>query len=194
MISDPIPRLVMGLGNPGPEYASTPHNVGFEVLDLYASRLQASFEYKSDLSSSVLELPLHNVVIAKPMLYMNLSGLCLRKLWNYYQLSSPAELLIIVDDFHLDLGAIVLKAKGSTGGHNGLLSIEETLGTDNYSRLRLGVGEPGDNSIDHVLSPFSSQSKEVVSEMLIRASFVLEDWVLGKSIVDLQAQFNRRKP
>jgi PTH1 family peptidyl-tRNA hydrolase len=187
-------RVLFGLGNPGAEYASTPHNVGFEALDLYATRLQLEFELQPQLSSAIVEVPDSKIVLVKPTTFMNLAGVALRKLWHHYGIESAHQIFMLCDDFHLPLGGIRIRGAGATGGHNGLASIEDALGCNEYPRMRLGIGGPGDNSVKHVLSKFSSAEQKVVDDLLISASCAAEDWATGKSIVDLQAQYNRRKP
>jgi PTH1 family peptidyl-tRNA hydrolase len=187
-------RILLGLGNPGAEYVSTPHNVGFEALDLYATRLQLQFELQPQLSSAIVEVPNSKIVLVKPTTFMNLSGVALRKLWQHYGIESAHQIMVLCDDFHLPLGGIRIREAGATGGHNGLASIEDALGCSEYPRMRLGIGGPGDNSVKHVLSKFSSADEKIVGDLLIDASCAAEDWATGKSIIDLQAQFNRRKP
>jgi PTH1 family peptidyl-tRNA hydrolase len=187
-------RVLLGLGNPGAEYASTPHNVGSEALDLYATRMQLEFELQPQLSSAIVEVPDSKIVLVKPTTFMNLSGVALRKLWHHYGIESAHQIMVLCDDFHLPLGGIRIRGAGATGGHNGLASIEDALGCDEYPRIRLGIGGPGDDSVNHVLSKFSSADQKVVADLLIDASCAAEDWASGKSIVDLQAQYNRRKP
>jgi peptidyl-tRNA hydrolase, PTH1 family len=106
----------------------------------------------------------------------------------------PAQILIITDDFHLDLGAIRARGTGSTGGHNGLASIEEVLGSTDYARLRIGVGTPGADTVDFVLDRFGPDEESVMEETVMIASWAAEDWANGLSIDELQAKYNRRKP
>jgi PTH1 family peptidyl-tRNA hydrolase len=146
------------------------------------------------LSSAIVEVPDSKIVLVKPMTFMNLSGVALRKLWHHYGIESAHQIFVLCDDFHLPLGGIRIRGDGATGGHNGLASIEDALGCNEYPRMRLGIGGPGNNSVKHVLSKFSSADKKVIDDLLIDASCAAEDWATGKSILDLQAQFNRRKP
>ena len=182
----------MGLGNPGTDYAGTRHNVGFEVLDLLAARLGLS--WKAEGRALRAEWEAGKVVLLKPTTYMNRSGIALRQAWFDYSLEEPDQLFVITDDFHLDLGALRIRASGSPGGHNGLASLEEQLGTDEYPRLRIGVGDPGSDSVDFVLSRFSAADQADVEETLLTASWAAEDWVKGASVEELQARYNRRKP
>jgi len=185
-------RLLLGLGNPGTDYVGTRHNVGFEVLDLLAARLGAAWRPEGRALRAELAEP--RVVLVKPTTYMNRSGIALRQAWLDYSLEEPGQLFVITDDFHLDLGALRLRASGSPGGHNGLASLEEQLGTDEYPRMRIGVGDPGRDSVDFVLSRFSAAEQPVVEETLETSSWAAEDWVRGVPFEQLQARYNRRKP
>jgi PTH1 family peptidyl-tRNA hydrolase len=156
--------------------------------------MQLEFELQPQLSSAIVEVPDSKIVLVKPTTFMNLSGVALRKLWHHYGIESAHQIMVLCDDFHLPLGGIRIRGAGATGGHNGLASIEDALGCDEYPRIRLGIGGPGDDSVNHVLSKFSSADQKVVADLLIDASCAAEDWASGKSMVDLQAQYNRRKP
>lgn len=190
------PRLVVGLGNPGDEYKGTRHNVGYEVLDLLSRRLgvrptslRAAGRRWGDLYAS----PQGSFGLLWPATYMNLSGgavvAALRRLET-----DPPALLVVTDDFNLPLGAIRARSGGSSGGHKGLLSIEQALDTLDYPRLRLGVGGPVGDPVDHVLSRFRRSEQPVVEELLEMASRAAEDWVNGCSIEQIQARYNRRSP
>lgn len=185
-------RLLLGLGNPGAEYAGTRHNVGFEALDLLAVRL--GLAWSAEGKALRAEHVGTRTVLVKPTTYMNRSGIALRQAWFDYGLEEAEQLFVITDDFHLPLGALRLRAAGSPGGHNGLASLEEQLGTDAYPRLRIGVGEPGKDTVDFVLSRFSAAEQPVVEETLETASWAAEDWTRGASMEDLQARYNRRTP
>jgi len=185
-------RLVLGLGNPGAEYAGTRHNVGFDVLDLFASRRRLEWKFQdSALEASLPEL---RTVLVKPLTYMNRCGTALRQQQLARGPLAPASIFVITDDFNLPLGSLRLRASGSSGGHNGLVSLEEALGSQDFPRLRVGVGEPGHDSVEFVLSPFSTAERPVIEETLMTASWCVEDWVLGASLEALQARFNRRSP
>ena len=185
-------RLVLGLGNPGADYAGTRHNVGFDTLDLCAIRLGLTWQREQNVL--LAEIPEARCTLVKPLTYMNRSGVALRQSWLHYELSDPSQIFVITDDFHLPLGGLRIRAEGSPGGHNGLASIEEQLGCQEYPRLRIGVEEPGLNSVEFVLTTFSAAEKDVIEETLMTSSWIVEDWVKGVSLEDLQAQYNRRKP
>ncbi len=159
--------LIVGLGNIGPEYEITRHNIGFLILDRLADA--AGVKFTQDRLSFITEVKHkgRTLVLVKPTTYMNLSG----KAVNYWlqQLKIPTEqLLVMTDDIALPFGKIRLKPRGSAGGHNGLKNIEATLGTNEYTRLRFGVGDNfhKGQQVDYVLSPFSkAEFDELVPHM-----------------------------
>lgn len=168
-------RLIVGLGNPGQQYAGTRHNVGFEVIERLAARHRIPVRrrtLRSVLGDGIIEG--QRVILARPMTYMNLSGEAVGAVSRMYRIS-PADVIVIVDDIALPLGQLRLRLKGSSGGHNGLESIERHLSTQEYPRIRIGVGEarPG-GMIDHVLSRFRPQEREVIGESIERAADAVE--------------------
>ncbi|MFZ1705506.1 MAG: aminoacyl-tRNA hydrolase [Saprospiraceae bacterium] len=159
--------LIVGLGNIGIEYANTRHNIGFDIVDKAVRDLETSFKIESLGSIAEGKWKGRTIVFLKPSTYMNLSG----KAVNYWQqkLKIPIEnLLVIVDDIHLDLGKLRLRNKGSDGGHNGLKDIQEKFGHNNYCRLRVGVGNdfhPGQQS-SYVLGKWKKEEEEALQLML----------------------------
>jgi len=137
------PLLVVGLGNPGPQYAKTRHNVGFMVADLLAARLGAQFKVhkRSGAEIATGRLGGHSVVLAKPRTFMNESGRHVGPLAKFYSVS-PADMIVIHDELDIDFGKIRLKLGGGEGGHNGLRSIANALGTKDFQRVRIGIGRP----------------------------------------------------
>ena len=171
-------KIVVGLGNPGPKYAGTRHNVGFDVVD-YLARSPTYGLARERFEAMVAEGKEgdETVLLVKPLTFMNLSGRSVRAVVDFYKL--PVEqLLIVCDDFNLPLGKLRIRTKGSHGGQNGLRNTQEQLGTDAYSRLRLGVGQPtpGD-AIDHVLSRFKSGEKAAIEETIATAAQAVLHWV-----------------
>jgi len=136
-------KLIVGLGNPGPEYAKTRHNAGFMAVERLANRHRIT-GVKHKFHAGVLEgrIADHKTLLMQPMTYMNRSGLSVGEAMTFYKLD-PADLLVLVDEAALDLGAIRLRAAGSPGGHNGLADIQRVLATPAYPRLRIGVGPQG---------------------------------------------------
>ena len=171
-------RVVVGLGNPGKAYEGTRHNVGFAVLDALAdapgtSRFQNRFE------ALVAELTegTEKVLLVKPQTYMNLSGRSVRQVLDFYRLE-PKDLLVVCDDVHLPLGKLRIRAKGSHGGHNGLRDIQAHLGTQEYPRLRIGVGAAEKESmVGHVLGRFKPSEQAVIQEALQTALQAVVVWI-----------------
>ncbi|MBV9920352.1 MAG: aminoacyl-tRNA hydrolase [Pseudonocardia sp.] len=156
----PGPALVVGLGNPGPEYADTRHNVGFRVVELLATRAGGGRFSRHRSNSDVLEgrLAGRRVVLAKPRTYMNVSGAPVAGLVRYY----GGELVVVHDDLDLGFGVVRLKQGGGEGGHNGLRSISTSLGTKDYLRVRFGIGRPPgrQDPADYVLRRFSAAERK----------------------------------
>jgi len=153
--------LLVGLGNIGPEYAETRHNVGFMVLDELARQHQTSFEISRHAFVAEIKHKGKSYTLVKPTTYMNLSG----KAVSHYltTLKIPvSNMLVITDDLALPFGKLRMRAKGSAGGHNGLKHIEETLGSNEYARLRFGIEAnfPKGRQVDYVLSPFYAEEQE----------------------------------
>ena len=171
--------VVLGLGNPGPEYADTRHNVGGWLLDHLASRWKAApFERGRSLESASARVGGEEVRLVKPLTYMNRSGLVARALAG--EVDVGRDLLVLVDDAALPPGSARMRAQGSAGGHNGLLSIEGALGTAAYPRLRIGVGGPPPDLdlAEWVLSPFdAAEDEEQVLASLPRLADGVEVWV-----------------
>jgi PTH1 family peptidyl-tRNA hydrolase len=188
-------KLIAGLGNPGRQYAGTRHNVGFEVLDLLARRHGLEFETApADALMTKWRTPLTSggVLLVKPLTFMNRSGIAVGELARYFRIEVP-DILVIVDEVALDLGRLRARARGSAGGHNGLKSIAEHLGTEEYPRLRLGVGR-GDarrDLADHVLATFDAEEATLASEMIARAADAAESFI-ESDIESVMNTFNRK--
>jgi PTH1 family peptidyl-tRNA hydrolase len=157
--------VVVGLGNPGPEYAQTRHNVGFRVVELLAARAGGGRFSRHRSNAEVLEgrLAGRKVVLAKPRTFMNVSGGPVAGLVRYFSIE-PADLVVVHDDLDLGFGVVRLKRGGGEGGHNGLRSISQSLGTKDYLRVRFGIGRPPgrQDPADFVLKRFSgAEAKEL---------------------------------
>jgi PTH1 family peptidyl-tRNA hydrolase len=160
-------RLVAGLGNPGAEYAATRHNIGFMVADQLAAQFGSTWEKSTKWDALMAKCS--NVFLAKPMSYMNRSGYPLLKIAQFYKIQ-PAEILVVLDDMALPVGHLRLRAKGGSGGHNGLESVIMQFGTEEIPRLRIGIGEaPPAGSVDYVLSRFFEEEKPIVRSAIDRA-------------------------
>lgn len=165
-------RLIVGLGNPGADYVNTRHNIGFDVVDAVAERVNAA-PFEHDRGNTMVTTGRYrgySFLLAKPLTYMNRSGNAVRILLNRYKLSDQ-DLLVVYDDIALDVGALRLRPKGSAGGHNGMQDIIRLLGTDQFARLRFGVGSdfPRGGQVGYVLAPFSSEQVAEVEAAVPRA-------------------------
>jgi PTH1 family peptidyl-tRNA hydrolase len=166
-------RLVAGLGNPGIDYARTRHNAGFLVLDRLAARREAAFRTSNAWRGEFFVSA--GALYVKPLTYMNLSGESVSAVARFYRIR-PAEVLVVLDDFALPLGRLRLRPGGSSGGHNGLQSVIDHLGTQDVPRLRIGIGPPDgeETSRDHVLRKFRSEERQIVENSLDRAADAVE--------------------
>lgn len=172
-------KMIVGLGNPGPEYRMTRHNVGFRVADRLAERWDAEFtreKYRSLVAEAVCDG--ERVLLIKPLTFMNRSGEAVSRALRYTSVDRR-DMLVVVDDVNLGLGGVRLRAEGSAGGHNGLKSIIAALGSEDFPRLRIGVGRDraGESLVDHVLSGFASREQPEVEAMLARGAEAAERFV-----------------
>ena len=170
-------KLVVGLGNPGSQYADTRHNIGWMVLDRVADRAGRGGRGRDRDRSSVLEVRTKGleVALAKPMTYMNDSGRAVRKLLASYRVPL-VDMLVVADDFALPFGKLRFREAGSHGGHNGLRSVIDELNSEKFSRLRIGIGEPGRGAVDHVLSRFSAEERARMPILIDAAADAIEAW------------------
>ncbi|MBE6415017.1 MAG: aminoacyl-tRNA hydrolase [Akkermansiaceae bacterium] len=160
-------RIIVGLGNPGRDYAETRHNVGFMVLDRLARRFGA--EWKSDKARKGELAAGPGVLLIKPQTFMNCSGECVGPIMRYYKFD-PAQVLVIYDDISFPVGTMRLRAGGSAGGHNGMKSLIAHLGGEKFPRLRVGIGAPGQKEmVGHVLGKFAPDERPLLEECLARA-------------------------
>ena len=156
-------RIIAGLGNPGPDYEGTKHNIGFELVDTLVSKVNSQARWVSKFGALTLDLKLEgeSVIIVKPQEYMNLSGQSIGRFCSFFKIE-PKQLLVVHDEVDLGFGIVRLKEGGGDAGHNGLKSITECFGSSNYLRLRMGVGRPpaehvGRDTADWVLSRFTEK-------------------------------------
>jgi PTH1 family peptidyl-tRNA hydrolase len=170
-------KVIVGLGNPGPKYAGTRHNVGFDVVDYLAAGPGCTpFREKFEAFVSEMKDGDETILLVKPLTFMNLSGRAVRAILDFYKV--PVEnLLVICDDFNLPLGKLRVRTKGSHGGQNGLRNIQEQMGTDAYTRLRLGVGAPAFDAVDHVLSKFKPGERAAAEEAVANAAQAALTWL-----------------
>ena len=185
-------KLVVGLGNPGRRYAGTRHNVGFDVVDSLAERHRLEWESAPAEALQAKWRPA-SVIVAKPLTVMKLSGVAICELVRFYKIELP-DLFVIVDDTNLELGRLRARPSGSAGGHNGLKSVIGALGTEEFARLRLGVGR-GDGRwdlADHVLATFEPEERSEIAEATSRAADAAELFV-AEGIVPVMNRFNRKE-
>jgi PTH1 family peptidyl-tRNA hydrolase len=188
-------RLIVGLGNPGPEYQWTPHNLGFLAVDELANRASIRVERPEGKALVGLgKVAGQEVVLAKPQTYMNLSGISVRDLLEKYELG-PGDLLVMFDERDLPWGMIRIGERGSAGTHNGAKSVTSVVGTQEFARLRLGCGpdHPVGDLADYVLRPMKKAVLEVASEMVAEAGDAVEQ-ILSQGIAAAMNKFNRRVP
>jgi PTH1 family peptidyl-tRNA hydrolase len=184
-------KLLVGLGNPGPRYRGTYHNIGFEVVDEIAQRHGARFggAPAEALTARVRGLA-DDLWLVKPLTFMNASGTAVGELQRFYKVTFD-DLLIVVDDVNLPVGRLRLRGRGSAGGHNGLKSIIGCLGTDAFARLRVGVGrgDPGRDLADYVLGRVADQERAQLHEATVRAADAAEYFV-EHGLLDAMNRFN----
>lgn len=174
-------KAVVGLRNPGPAYARTRHNIGYEVVEALAARHDARLgKAPGRVRCEIAQTRIGNLgaILGAPLTYMNESGSAVRGLIDYFGVE-PAELLVVHDDIDLPFGRLRLQRDGGAGGHNGLRSIDEALGTAGYDRLKFGVGRPPGrmDPADYVLRPFAKAERTEVDLMVVDAVDVATDWV-----------------
>jgi peptidyl-tRNA hydrolase, PTH1 family len=185
-------KLIVGLGNPGRKYAGTRHNVGFEAMDLAADRHRLEWE-GAPADALLARWRSDGAVLVKPLTFMNLSGHPVGDLLRFFKID-VADLLVVVDDVNLELGRLRARRSGSAGGHNGLKSIIGQLGSDQFARLRVGVGR-GDarrDLADHVLARFEPDERPIVAEAVSRAADAAELFV-SEGIGPVMNRFNRKE-
>jgi PTH1 family peptidyl-tRNA hydrolase len=188
-------RLIVGLGNPDPEYQWTPHNLGFMAVDELANR--GGIRVERPEGKALVgkgRIAGEDVLLAKPQTYMNLSGISVRELLEKYELG-PADLLVMWDEVQLPFGTIRIDRKGSGGSHNGANSVISAVGTQEFSRIRLGCGpdHPLSSRKEFVLRPMKKAELEEAAEMIGKAGDAVE-MILAKGIEPAMNIFNRRKP
>jgi len=185
-------KLIVGLGNPGPRYRGTAHNVGFDVVDEVARRREVKFEAApaEALMARVRDGEGGGALLVKPLTFMNVSGEAVGALQRYFRIELE-NILVVVDDVALPAGRLRARAKGSAGGHNGLKSIIACLGTDGFARLRVGVGrgDPRRDLSDHVLSRVTGEARTVLDEATTVAADAVELFMRG-SILELMRRYN----
>lgn len=190
--------MIVGLGNPGRKYANTRHNIGFKVVENLARKKRVNFKVERSGLYLVASGEQENIKFSLllPLTYMNLSGKAVKHFHSILNFDL-SEMLVICDDINLDTGKIRLRTKGSHGGHNGLFSIIEELGTSNFPRLRIGIGNnfEKDKQAEYVLSPFEENEIPVIKEAIENATDICEAFLVGgmKSSLEHYSKINASK-
>jgi PTH1 family peptidyl-tRNA hydrolase len=187
-VEEPPIRLVAGLGNPGPEYAATRHNIGFMVIDQLVAQSGSAWEKSSKWEA--LSAKCGAVLLIKPLSFMNRSGYPLLAVAQFHKIE-PQQILVVLDDFTLPVGRVRLRARGGSGGHNGLDSVIAQFGTEKFPRLRIGIGAaPREGSADYVLSRFFDEEKPIVRATIDRAVEALK-CAIDNGLVSAMNRFNK---
>ena len=172
-------KLIVGLGNPGKQYKDTRHNVGFMFVDNIVNKLGLKFSLDKALKCEILQTNINGekVIFIKPMTYMNLSGDSVYLVANYYKIAIE-DILVIYDDLDLETGKIRIRPNGSSGGHKGIQSIINNLGTEDIKRVRIGIDKvSSDKTIDYVIGNFSKQDREIIDISIEKAIDILNDFL-----------------
>ncbi len=181
--------LIVGLGNPGKEYAGTRHNIGFEAVDYIADKYNIELnriKFKGIFGEGMINGK--KVILLKPTTYMNLSGESIREVVNFYKISNE-EIIVIYDDISLEVGRLRIREKGSHGGHNGIKSIIANLSSDVFPRVKIGVGGPKGDLVSHVLGKFSNIEIEILRES-IKATSEAVTTILSRDTKEAMNKFN----
>ena len=186
-------KIIFGLGNPGQQYKDNRHNIGYMIVDRFVNEQRVSFKRSFKLAAYIAKkrIEREDVVFVKPRTFMNNSGMCVKKVLNSYKVSVE-DILIIYDEVDLPLGDIRFRKKGSAGGHRGMAAAIDALSTEEINRLRVGIeGNRSEDLSDYVLSDFSQQEKEILGEVIERATLACHDWIeQGADFV--MRNYNRR--
>ena len=187
--------LIAGLGNPGPKYEGTRHNMGFMAADLLAERWSVNFSDHKGLAmlgKGVMNLSGRNVkfFLAKPLTYMNESGRSVAQIAKFFKIA-PEDILIIHDDMDMPIAKIRIRAGGKSGGHNGIKSIIADLGTEKFNRLKIGIRHPQKQSVvSWVLTPFDADQQKAMDQAFATSAKIIDDFIAGKSAQYLMNKYN----
>lgn len=193
-----VTRLVVGLGNPGPEYEWTPHNLGFHALDELARRHRLIFETPAAFGPQFTSLPARlardtrrDALLVKPVTYMNRSGVAIAPLARALAVP-PEQILVVYDDLDLPPGALRLRPHGGSGGHNGVRSMSESLGSDSFPRLRIGIGRPRTDAARHVLTQLEGAARTDAEIAVAHAADALDAWLDTGDLPGVMTRFHSR--
>lgn len=183
-------KLIVGLGNPGKKYRLTRHNIGFMVLDYFSTKQNLVFKAgKGNYYFAKEYFSAEDVFLVKPTTYMNRSGQAVRQVLDYFKIDI-ADLLVVYDDFHLSMGELRFRARGSSGGHNGIQSIIDHLQTQDFQRLKIGIGNDFKDAVNFVLTPFNKKEQELLEIIIPIAAEAVSCW-LKKGIETAMNLYNR---
>lgn len=181
--------LIVGLGNPGKEYEHTRHNVGFDIIDLFADKYNISInriKFKGIYGETNING--EKVILLKPQTFMNLSGESVKEVADFYKIPNE-NIIVVYDDISLDVGSLRIRQKGSAGGHNGIKNIIANMSTDVFPRIKVGVGKPEHDLVNHVLGKFSKEQREQL-EKTFQPSIEAIETIITKNISEAMNKFN----
>lgn len=185
-------KLIVGLGNPGREYAKSKHNIGYMVLSSFAAAEHVTFTKSIKFHGEIAKT--QDAVLLKPRTFMNLSGISVRAVAEYYGIKN-SDILVVSDDLDLPFLQIRMREQGSAGGHNGLKSIIEHLHGNDFKRLRIGIGrDDRQDVVDYVLDGFSKSQQKELTDFLIVTSQILALYLTSESFDNIMSRFNSKKP
>lgn len=187
-------KLIVGLGNPGIKYENTRHNIGFKTIDFLINKLRDDYNFKliNKFNAQIIEIKNNQdkIILVKPLTYMNLSGEAIIRIVKWYKLDLE-DILVIHDDLDLPVGKIRFRLKGGSGGHNGISSLIQHLGTENFKRIKIGIDRPcyGD-VVNYVLTNFNKDEKILIDQVIIDASDGIIDWLMGTDFINVMNKYN----
>lgn len=187
-------KLIIGLGNPGNKYDGTRHNVGFDVIDRFLEGKQLTMtDQKFRADYTTWNYQGERIYLMKPYTYMNVSGEAVLPFMSYFGVGMD-DIVVVYDDLDLEPGRIRLRQNGSSGGHNGMKSIIEMLGSQEFNRIKIGIGRPqgGWKVVDHVLAPFGDDERILIDESIDKSVLALENWVEQDNFSLTMNKFNQR--
>ncbi len=181
-------KLIVGLGNPGKKYSDSKHNIGFMVLDTFAKANKINYKKSIRFISEIAVL--NECILLKPKTYMNNSGLAIRKVCDFYKIPSE-DVLVVFDDLNLPFAKLRLRRTGSAGGHNGIKSLIAHLGTEDFNRLRVGIGRNDNKEMkDDVLSNFSKSEMKILNELQTEICSIIEEFIKDNDFEKIMNKYN----
>lgn len=180
-------KLIVGLGNPGKEYENTRHNAGFLTIDNYSNKNNLLFKKKFNGLYSEIQIENEKCILLKPLSFMNLSGIVVKKYVDYFKINIE-DIFVIYDDMDFELGTFKIKPSGSSAGHNGIKNIIENLKTENIKRMRIGISK-NNNKIEYVIGNFNKKERDTLSKVIMKTEQIINDFAL-LSFEDLMNKYN----